>query len=647
MRRLASAPTAFAPLNNFFSLELLTADECAVIVAAAEAHGGWRLRGEHHGHLTNDCAVDSIPALRWVTERAAALAPALVGAYGVEEPRLDALRIVRYEADGLSSLALHSDGAALSFVCALDSDSGGGTYVRVLRQTFRPDAGHALLFCGRWMHAGAPVRRGALRYVLTGFFEVSGADDHLARIAEAEARASVAPHRTCQRGWFLSREFASGDGETRACSCCRAAVAACAVRHRCECGCGVALCDQCVPTPPPVEPTENESYCEFVADITLSDGSRVDGGSTIRKIWRLTLSGAPVRLVRCDFDADEAIRSRCLPIAEQRDDGTVDAVCELVAPTRPGVYRVFFALLSAGSGERVGGCDELFADFFVGDAAGWRRNLLRHRYQLGAAYSRSWEAPPAAGCTLVIAFAGADAALAGRVKGGVPSRELSQSLSRAGAGAAIFVRDALRSWYLRGVGDDGHDFASVVDTLRREVAAVRPNRVVTLGCSMGGYAALRAAIEMGADLAIAFAPQVVLEPDERRRLALPPMVYDHLLEGVANAGEAEGFALMSLIACVAERGRRATRTELEVHVGELCAGDCAEAELFAAAVAAAEPEANLACAVVRHPRRGHRLAGEMRESGELHELLRRAVGDGAAEQGLPESYVGFEGCDDF
>ena len=164
---------------------------------------------------------------------------------------------------------------------------------------------------------------------------------------------------------------------------------------------------------------------------------------------------------------------------------------------------------------------------------------------------------------------------------------------------------------------------------------------------MGGYAALRAAIEMGADAAIAFAPQVVLEPDERRRLALPPMVYDHLLEGVANAGAAEGFALTSLIACVAERGRRATRTELEVHVGEQCAGDCAEAELLAAAVAAAEPEANLACAVVRHPDRGHRLAGEMRESGELHELLRRAVGDGAAEQRLPESYVGFEGCDDF
>ena len=42
-----------------------------------------------------------------------------------------------------------------------------------------------------------------------------------------------------------------------------------------------------------------------------------------------------------------------------------------------------------------------------------------------------------------------------------------------------------------------------------------------------------------------------------------------------------------------------------------------------------------------------RLRKKMRESGELHELLRRAVGDGAAEQGLPESYVGFEGCDDF
>ena len=485
------------------------------------------------------------------------------------------------------------------------------------------------------MHAGAPVRRGAVRYVLTGFFEASAADEHLARIAEVEARASVAPHRTCQRGWFLSREFASGDGETRACSCCRAAVAACAVRHRCECGCGVALCDQCVPTPPPVEPTENESYCEFVADITLSDGSRVDGGSTIRKIWRLTLSGAPVRLVRCDFDADETIRSRCLPISDQCDDGTVDAVCELVAPTRPGVYRVFFALLSAGSGERVGGCDELFADFFVGDAAGWRRNLLRQRCQLGAAYSRSWDAPPAAGCTLVIAFAGADAALAGRVKGGVPSREFSQSLRRAGAGAAIFVRDALRSWYLRGVGDDGHDFASVVDALRREAAAVRPKRVVTLGCLMGGYAALRAAIEMGADAAIAFAPQVVLEPDERRRLALPPMVYDHLLEGVANAGEAEGFALTSLIACVAERGRRATRTELEVHVGEQCRVT-ARRSSCSAAVAAAEPEANLACAVVR-PRRGHRLAGEMRGSGELHDSSAALSATAQRSRGCPRA----------
>ena len=36
MRRVASASDAFAPLNDFFSLELLTADECAEIVAAAE-----------------------------------------------------------------------------------------------------------------------------------------------------------------------------------------------------------------------------------------------------------------------------------------------------------------------------------------------------------------------------------------------------------------------------------------------------------------------------------------------------------------------------------------------------------------------------------------------------------------------------------
>ena len=123
----------------------------------------------------------------------------------------------------------------------------------------------------------------------------------------------------------------------------------------------------------------------------------------------------------------------CLAVCE-RSDGTVDAVCELIAPHRPGRYRVFFALLSAASGERVDGCDELFADFFVGDEDGWRRNLLRHRRSLGAAWARSWIGLPPPGSTLVIAFAGADATIAGRVTGGVPSHEFVKALKRAGVG---------------------------------------------------------------------------------------------------------------------------------------------------------------------------------------------------------------------
>ena len=51
------------------------------------------------------------------------------------------------------------------------------------------------------------------------------------------------------------------------------------------------------------------------------------------------------------------------------------------------------------------------------------------------------------------------------------------------------------------------------DDQRRTGRAPRPARVVTVGCSMGGYAAVRAALELDADVVLAFAPQVTLDPE--------------------------------------------------------------------------------------------------------------------------------------
>eukprot|EP00966_Prymnesium_polylepis_P243367 5627911-Prymnesium_polylepis.1 len=128
----------------------------------------------------------------------------------------------------------------------------------------------------------------------------------------------------------------------------------------------------------------------------------------------------------------------------------------------------------------------------------------RHRRRMGGALVRSWgsrggDTGIGEGGTLVIAFAGADAALGGGIKGGVPSHEFVRACRRAGVRRAIFVRDVLRSWYLRGVGHETMpgaaagdvaeetegSFEGMLELLRGEIASVRPTRLVTIGSSMG------------------------------------------------------------------------------------------------------------------------------------------------------------------
>ena len=331
-----------------------------------------------------------------------------------------------------------------------------------------------------------------------------------------------------------------------------------------------------------------------------------------------------------------------------------------------------------------------------------------HRRRAGAALARSWTPPllrPATcGGTLVIAFAGADANLGGGIQGGVPSHEFVASCRRAGVQHAIFVRDAMRAWYVRGLGGSGGStFDGALELLRAEVAAVRPARLVTMGSSMGGYAAARAGIALGADAAVAFSPQVLVSPAARRDMSLPAAPFDSLLEGDAPplrrprsrrsvcpsgspplnspplpslcraerrparsppppcaglelACDAEGLHAASLVEAVRE-APAGVRTLLEVHVGEDAPGDVAEAELLLEAVrerAGGSGEEDIRCEMTRHAGRDHNLVTDMRDTGELHELLCRvlappstAASEGDSGEGIPHEFVGFAECSDF
>ena len=146
------------PLDQHQIAPIFDADECERIISAAETHAGgeWPTRGEWLGHRTIDVDALELAALQpWllqaVQERALALMASL---FGVADLRVASLRVVRYTATTeYDALPLHSDGSSLSFVCALNTCAGGGTYVRALRRVLTPTVGHALRFCNLYLQA--------------------------------------------------------------------------------------------------------------------------------------------------------------------------------------------------------------------------------------------------------------------------------------------------------------------------------------------------------------------------------------------------------------------------------------------------------------------------------------------------------------
>ena len=159
--------------------------------------------------------------------------------------------------------------------------------------------------------------------------------------------------------------------------------------------------------------------------------------------------------------------------------------------------------------------------------------------------------------TMVIAFGGLQQRIGGGANGGLPPWEFVRSCKRAGARRALFVRDPTRCWYCRGLGDGqlgnhgpSHTFEEMVAVLAEEVARVRPRRLVTVGSSMGGYASVRAGLLLGADVAVAFSPQVVLELSARRAAGLPPVPIDDNLKWLGLVAACTGVECTSLVHAV-------------------------------------------------------------------------------------------------
>jgi hypothetical protein len=213
--------------------------------------------------------------------------------------------------------------------------------------------------------------------------------------------------------------------------------------------------------------------------------------------------------------------------------------------------------------------------------------------------------------TALMAFGGMKSAA------GIASFEFV-ALTRSMPVKKIYVRDPRQSWYHRGMPSQGNTLESVGEVLREIVQQNRVKRLVTVGASAGGYAALVFGALLEADEVLAFGPQTVL--DRATLDAMGDHRWDDLLQPLHEKG-----AIEPRWADLREALPRALapRTRCKVFF-DITTDDRQHAERLAGIDGVR---------MFRFGRGGHVLARALRDCGALDPLLRRALRVPAADGG--------------
>jgi pimeloyl-ACP methyl ester carboxylesterase len=175
----------------------------------------------------------------------------------------------------------------------------------------------------------------------------------------------------------------------------------------------------------------------------------------------------------------------------------------------------------------------------------------------------------------------------------------------------LYVRDPRQSWYHRGMPKHGSSLTSIADSLREFLATHEVDRLVTVGNSAGGYAALVFGTLLGADTVLCFGPQTVLD------FAILSKWKDHRWDDVLMPVVASG-ALESRWSDLrrALPEARWADTRYNVYFDETDSGDRAHAEHLRGLEG---------LRLYRFGRGGHVLARALRDCGALDRILRTAL----------------------
>jgi fermentation-respiration switch protein FrsA (DUF1100 family) len=200
--------------------------------------------------------------------------------------------------------------------------------------------------------------------------------------------------------------------------------------------------------------------------------------------------------------------------------------------------------------------------------------------------------PPSAG--VLVAFGGIWGGL-----GAFPIFEFRRTLSSVGC-KCVYLLDHHQAWYHRGVTGIGSDLDTVADWLRR--LSAEHGRIVTIGNSAGGYAALLFAALTGCE-AHAFSPQTFIDAELRRECG--DGRWQEELDALEKSGRLDRRYADLLPVLAAGRGR------FHVYYGRDDALDVHHAERLRGVEG---------MTIHAHDGSGHNVVRELRDSGRLREL---------------------------
>jgi acetyl esterase/lipase len=215
--------------------------------------------------------------------------------------------------------------------------------------------------------------------------------------------------------------------------------------------------------------------------------------------------------------------------------------------------------------------------------------------------------PAGPGDPLLIAFGG----IAGRLA--MPPFEFFRLTSAVPCGK-VFVRDLHQAWYHRGVADLGASIDETASALGDLIASQVPGRVVTIGNSAGGYAALLFGhLVSRIDAVMAFSPQTFI--DRTHRLVHRDRRWRREIAAL-HALDARSRGYLDLRAAL----RRPEVGSPETHV--FASADDRLDRIHARRLAGIR-----GVTVHEYPSGGHSLIRSLRDRGELAPLLLAALRD--------------------